>query len=504
MKKKFVLLSSLILATSVMAAKPLSIWIMPNGASPKEKLEDGLKTFTQETGIPVKVTVLDWGEAWGRISGALESGKDLPSVVQLGTTWLPYFASRGTLLDLDPYMKSIKPERFIPVSFETTHIEGDPTIYSIPWFVDARTLLGNKRILNKVGITASDIETYEGFASALKKIQDAKLTLEDGTPIQSYAFPGKSDWNIPHNFAPWVWSEGGDFVRIDAGKTRSSILETNTLKGIAKYLKFVKDSLVDRESLNLNTAQVAQKFNSGELAFILNTAEIVMQLRFSGAEGGLISSPIGNDGVELFRVPKGSAGSIGFIGGSNLAIPAKAEDKENALKLLTFLTSDKALDAYTRHIGFLPPSESVLASWSTDSVYQPLIEGLKYGHAYPSLPRWGEIEAVLVSMFSEIWSLLEIEGLYSDEKIFEILTKADVELNRLLGDENASVSVNFEDFQKIWDPVFLSKVNLSKNNEESPVVEEKKEESSTPISYTIALLALAVIAGFVFTYRRKK
>lgn len=504
MKTRTLLLSALLAATTAFAAKPLSIWIMPNGASPKEKLESELAKFTAETGIKAEVTVLDWGEAWGRISNALNGDKDLPAVVQLGTTWIPYFASRGTILNLDPYMKDIKAERFLPVSFGTTHIEGDPKIYSVPWFVDARTLIGNKSVLEKLGITAKDVETYEGFTNVLKKVKEANLTREDGTPIEPYAFPGKSDWNIPHNFAPWVWSEGGHFVRTEDGKTHSAILEQNTLRGIAQYLKFVKDSLVAREHLQKNTVEITQLFCDGQLAFILNTTELAMQIRIPNAEGGLMYSQIGKDGLQIFPVPKGSAGSVGFIGGSNLAIPAKYENRDDALKLLKFLTSDASLDAYTKHIGFLPPAEDVLKDWAKDSIYTPLLECMKNGHAYPSLPLWGEVERILVSMFSEIWSLLEFEGLYTDEKVYEILARNDVALNSLLGNGNATASLNFEEFQKIWDPVYFSKVNLPKQNADENKVEENKTVSSTPITYTIALLVLAIIAGFVFTYRRKK
>ena len=73
--------------------------------------------------------------------------------------------------------------------------------------------------------------------------------LEDGTPIEAFAFPGKSDWNIPHNFAPWIWSDGGDFIKKDENGYRSALLDSGTLRGIAKYLDFVIDSLVNRSKL---------------------------------------------------------------------------------------------------------------------------------------------------------------------------------------------------------------------------------------------------------------
>ncbi|MEE1068671.1 MAG: extracellular solute-binding protein, partial [Fibrobacteraceae bacterium] len=119
----FVILIVLLQATLSMAKDSLCVWIMPNGASPKEKLETELQKFTDKTGIPTKVVVLDWGEAWNRISSALEQGKDLPAVLQVGTTWIPYFASKGYLLPLNPWLSQINRERFIPVSFNTTHIE---------------------------------------------------------------------------------------------------------------------------------------------------------------------------------------------------------------------------------------------------------------------------------------------------------------------------------------------------------------------------------------------
>jgi multiple sugar transport system substrate-binding protein len=129
---------------------PLQVWIMPNGVNPQGILEQRLKLFTKETGIKTRVVVLDWGEAWSRISTALESGKNEPAVIQLGTTWVSHFASHGYLADLSPLVSKIRPDRFIPVSWGTTGIDGDSIVYSVPWFLDVRALLGNRRILEKM------------------------------------------------------------------------------------------------------------------------------------------------------------------------------------------------------------------------------------------------------------------------------------------------------------------------------------------------------------------
>lgn len=500
--------ASLIFASSTFAAEPLQVWIMPNGASPQEKLESVLADFTKKTGLQTQVVVLDWGEAWGRISAALDGGKDLPAVLQLGTTWVPYFASRGTLMNLDPYKSTFDPSRFVPVSWNTTHVLGDSTIYSLPWFVDARALVANHRILSDNGVTAVDIATYDGFRKALQKIDAAKMALNDGTPIKAYAFPGKSDWNIPHNFAPWIWSAGGDFISVspDGKIARSSLLDSNTIKGVANYLSFILSGIVDRESLSQNTAQITQRFNNGELGFVLNTAEIVMQTRLPPEEGGLSVARIGRDGVMIYPVPQGDAGSVSFIGGSNLAIPAKFKRQKEALKLLEYLTSDEAQDAYTSHIGFLPPSQKLLDKWSQDSAYTVLVGCLRTGRAYPAIPEWGDIENILVSVFSEIWAAVEFESGSIAEKLYGILVEGNNKLNGLFGIAPDAEMLTQEHFTAIWEAALTKAEGKPAAAEEAAKQEVASagEEGGNAVPFTVGLFVIVVIAGFAFAYKRKK
>ena len=80
---KLAIASALLASTTILAApkqKPLTVWIMPNGASPQETLEKRLELYTKKTGIPTKVQVLDWGESWNRISQALSGEQAAPDV----------------------------------------------------------------------------------------------------------------------------------------------------------------------------------------------------------------------------------------------------------------------------------------------------------------------------------------------------------------------------------------------------------------------------------------
>lgn len=494
---RLIALSAAIFFSQSIAADTLSIWIMPNGASPQERLEQQLEAFTQKTHIPTKVTVLDWGEAWNRISTMLETGNNAADVLQLGSTWVPYFAARGELKPLNAYLDNIDSSRFVPVSWYTSHIDSDTIYYSIPWFIDIRPVLGNKRIMDKYGISPADIESYKGFSDAIRKVNQGKEFLEDGAKIHGYALPGKSDWNIPHNFAPWIWSYGGSFVKKDKnGKWCSNILSPRTLEGIAKYISFVIDSLVSTDALQANSAQIAQQFNNGELAFIVSTAEVVMQTRIHSSQGGLSNSRIGSDGVVVLPFPKGTAGSVSFIGGSNLAIPAKSTN-ENAAQLLLFLTEDKSLDDYTKQIGFLPPSKAVLESWAEDESYKNLVVQLETGKTYPALPEWGEIEQSLVSMFSAVWDHLELPVPYSEEKLYQIFKNYSDSINNQLG-YTPTNTMTFAEFQEIWDKT-MGKAEKAEAQDESAKEPEAKGVNPTPFIFCIVL-----IISFLFSYTRKR
>ena len=498
---KHLIFAALFATTTAMAApKPLTVWIMPNGASPQETLEKRLDLYTKKTGIPTKVQVLDWGEAWNRITHALANQDEAPDVLQLGTTWIPYFASRKEIKPLNEFLGSIQPQRFVPVSWNTTHIDADTVIYSVPWFIDIRPILANKRILNEHGITKDSVRTFEGFRDAIRKVNAKDEILDDGSHVRGYAFPGKNDWNIPHNFAPWIWSNGGAFIKKDSdGRWHADILSKETLIGIANYLHFVMDTLVSPEALQMNTAQIAQQFNNGELAFIVSTSEIIMQTRIHGSQGGLSNARIGSDSVMAIPIPKGLTGSISFIGGSNLAIPSNNNRKE-ALDLLLFLVNDENLDAYTSQIGLLPPSRKVLQDWAKDEDYNVLIEALETGRTYVAIPEWGELEQLLGSMFSTVWEQMEIPSLYSEEKLYEIFKTYTAEINKKLNYPTTNF-MTLAEFKEIWNKINAPLQDSSEVKEASADTTSAAESNLKRAPFVFLFV---LVFGFLFAFFRKK
>lgn len=490
------IICAFLLVPMLVMAKPLEVWIMPNGANPQGILEERLAQFTKETKIPAQVVVLDWGEAWSRISEALETGQG-PDVLQLGTTWVSFFASQGKLAVLDAHLGQVDPSRFVPVSWKTTQVDGQNSIYAVPWFMDVRVLMANKTMLDQAGLDVANLNSVDGFRLALDQFKQQNKANASGTAIYPFAFPGKSDWNIPHNFAPWIWSQGGDFIVKENEQWKSNLLNPKTIKGIKLYVSFVLDSLVNASTLKENTAQVTGRFNNGEQLFSVNTSEVIMQTRVDESIGGTLNSRIGQDGIATFAIPAGSAGSVPFIGGSNLALPKAKQNDAKALRLLLFLTRGDNLDIYTQKIGFLPPDTTVLSEWAQDSLYKVLVEQAQTGKAYPNIPNWGAIESILVEMFSAVWSLLDVGGLYGDAELQTILTEYHHKVNDLLGYTDSTVISSADFMEAIKEVLTLAELKNPTPVEESnflmAVVQTVEFRIAAAVVFLLLLSLLAVI-----------
>ena len=221
-----------------------------------------------------------------------------------------------------------------------------------------------------------------------------------------------------------------------------------------------------------------------------------MQTRIHGSQGGLSDARIAQDSVIVLPIPNGRAGSVSFLGGSNLAIPA-INTKEEAVQLLLFLTADSSLDAYTKQIGFLPASKKVLESWAEDEAYKNLVALLETGRTYPALPEWGTIEQTLVSMFSAVWDLLEIPALYSEEKLYRIFKEKSDIIDSQLG-YTPTHTMTFAEFQEIWQRSIVK----SDTTEQAP--DQAKEPEGISINPTLYVFFVVLVISFIFSYTRKR
>ena len=495
---------------------PLYLWVMDNGIGSQKAVHKLVKKFKRDTGISVEVRVLNWGNAYTVITEAFaspDSVVDFPDVLQLGSTWVPHFASVGKLRVLDTLLAQIDSSRFYTEAFKASHIAGKADVYSLPWFLDVRALFANEWLWHTLDIQDSDINSMSKFLGSLRAINRGELKNSEMKRVAAFALPGKDDWTGPQQMAPFVWEFGGDFLKCENGACKSNLLDSATLAGVAVYVKILGDEELAPQSLFENSAQNAVRFVNSELLIHYGTSELVRQLEYPEDVGGLRSSAIADDGIMILPAPEGPHSHSTFVGGSHLALSAHDDSVRfrAAETLLAYMLRADNIDAFSRQVGFLPADRSILHIWNRDSRYSKLVAGLEYCRSFPNIPKWGEVENILIELSNGIGNALAKTGDLEQrsEYLAKLVYNANEKINGVLNH-----SGNLEEAELLpWIQQFFMnkyKVIYPRNStefvsrDELASVDEFGFSSKLLIVAGAGFLVVCIFVIFGFARKRKK
>jgi multiple sugar transport system substrate-binding protein len=270
----------------------------------------------------------------------------------------------------------------------------------------------------------------------LKEIKNAKVQI-DGKTVSPMEYPAKNDWNIVHNFAPWIFSAGGSFLTEDL--SASNLMDENTLDGIHFYLNFVKDGYNDYTNLDKTTAGVSVSFDQGRTAFIAETTSKSLYLEnqnfLQGVNTANQTTPYG-----CMMPPSAKIAGEGkyFLGGSNLGIFSSTKVKRESMALLRYLTTQsEAQFQFARMSGFLPALIETydlpyFSGNKNRKIFQKIVEN---GISYPSVSYWSAIETdVLTKRFNNIFNIIASSEGYTwpEARIDAELKAAHNEMNAII------------------------------------------------------------------------
>ncbi len=402
------------------APTTLRFWAMPNTANPKADLEQILQRFkTLNPDIDVQVEILDWGNALDRITKAANSGIG-PDVFQVGTTYTASITDLGGLYSLDEMVHSLGGDSiFVPaVRTYMKPIYAD-SMTSLPWFVDVRPVFYRTDVFAKLGLDpVSVFANWDSYREGLRKIKEARLSI-DGQKMEALGLAGKNDWNLVHNFYPWIVGNGGGLISAYG----DSVLldDEKSIGGVLTFLKLIRDGLSPRSYLEKSTAQVSAEFDQGRIAIWQETTSKLVYLERPSEAGGVGSSTAAKNFATALP-PAGPAGRKIFIGGSNLAILKSSQNIDAAKKLIAFLTTDTvAVLDFCKVSGMAPALIKVYQSdYFQGNPNRRLFKELAMaGKAYPAVPYWGALEtSILNTKFGNILDIAgDVEAPYSEAAV---------------------------------------------------------------------------------------
>lgn len=214
--------------TKAASAKKINvnIWDSKQQAGIQEICDE----WTESSGIPVKVEVVDWDNYWTLLEAGA-SGGEMPDVFWMHSQYSEKYMDQGILLDLTDYIAEDEGVDLSNYYDEITDLYSyENRQYALPKDYDTIALWYNKDMFDEAGLEYPDDSwTWE------KLIETAQmLTKEDGT---QYGFVGNTDAN-QEGFYNAVYSYGGYIINDE--KTKSGYDDPKTLEAMEMYGELIK------------------------------------------------------------------------------------------------------------------------------------------------------------------------------------------------------------------------------------------------------------------------
>ena len=251
-----------------------------------------------------------------------------PDVVFLNNQYLPVYANAGKLEDLTDY--NLVDQNFYPKAVEAMSRNGK--IYAVPRDISNLVIFYNKDIFDKNNLHYPDeTTTFNDF-----------LTLAKAATDHEKGIFGISFEEDPLFYLPYLMSEGGGLLS-DDGKTE--ILNTpESQNGLNFYADLRNKYHVAPMQSESASATMAQMFLQGKLAMHLSGRWLVPKYRESA-----------DFDWDVAHFPKGTKGSIVPLDASGWAISADSKHKEEAARLIKFLSSKENLEKFSES-GLIVPA----------------------------------------------------------------------------------------------------------------------------------------------------
>lgn len=402
----------------------LKLWVMPNAGFESQRLIDRELTFFSEKNPKIKVEcdILSWSQAWPRIIQAVKD-KTGPDVIQVGTTWIGTLGYLGAIQNLDT--RKINRAGFISTFYDICCCFGH--LWALPWFCEGRVLYYRSDLLEKAGLSRTDLDTWDRFRLACAEVSRLRV---GGKAVTPFSFSCQKEQALTQDIAAWIWANGGSFLSKD-GK-HAAVTHFESVQGIKYFLDLIAQKFIGRQSLDQSTGEVAENFFLNDSSAFLVTSSWPLQVYLNASS----KNYVGKKNAAHFGVvpiPAGPAGRFNFAGGSALAVTSFSAEHEKAWKLVEFLTGRQSMARYCASIDMLPArSDLPVVLNAPDQICKVFSDSINHnGRGFPTHPLWGSIEQVVLNGFVQTLSEYRHNG-FNQSGFFRNLEEMNLEIENIL------------------------------------------------------------------------
>jgi len=339
-------------STAMASSHTLTVWLQVDPQQNPAWLADIANTDSafesQNPGWTVSHQYLPWGTHLQTLDTAIAAGgNNLPDVVEMGNTEMTKYMAEGAFANL-----SGDKSQFANSSHWLSGLTASSTyngkLYGVPYYAGSRVITYRSDLFAKAGIKGLPTSLSQ-FQTDLTKVGAKEKRVKGFSPL----YVGGEDWYTALGF---VFDYGGSIAKYVHGKWIGTLNSPNSIKGLTAFQQFFY-ATQPKSSITANgtTPTPYTVFSEGKTA-----------ANYGPAWYSCCTKPY-TKVTKQFVMPghiKGEA-MPGFLGGSDLAIPAGTANESQAVQWIadyTGTTSEKALGA----LGNIPNATNLLTNSVND------------------------------------------------------------------------------------------------------------------------------------------
>lgn len=253
-------------------------------------------------------------------------------------------------------------------------------LYALGLMESSTLFFYNKDILNEVGIQVPSFDnpwTWDELNKVCEKVKNY-LDEKNGYPIDM-SFPAGE--TTIYFYAPFIWSNGGDFVSSDGLKVNGVFNSEKNVETISYFKEITDKGYIPKYT-------ISDLFEKGRAAFKFDGAWAITNIRnnYPDFNLGIAPYPVGNDWNGEKYTP---TGGWAFATTTSCKNPEAAKE---AIKVLT--NAESGIDMYNL-TGNLPSTFEAyenIDAFKTDELFKTAYYQLvNYGHPRPKSPAYPQI-----------------------------------------------------------------------------------------------------------------
>ena len=360
-----------LMAITSWAETTIELWQFWTDPAIKPTIQNIIDDFEKANpDIKVNLTDLTWANGHEKIVLAFSSGTG-PDVVELGSDWIAQFGANGHLADISKYISEDS------ASFQGWGMANYKNkIYGFPWILGTRVIFGNKDLLKQTQFGEDYIPiSFDDLKNSSYKIQK----ISDN--IYGWGSNTAEKHRLYKKYLPFFWTYGAQIFSDDG---KYCVLPSLPAVEAMTYYKFLHDSC----GYVANQRGIEDAFLDGKIGYIISGDWLLKRIELENRDINFFTT--------LFPGRKFPGKS--FMGGEFLSINDASDNKDEALKLIRFITSPENQIKFCKANRSANPS-SINAQedeyFKSNVHLQTFIKQINLSKNPPVIPDWVYIENII-------------------------------------------------------------------------------------------------------------